>query len=48
MINHGDTEITKRGKLETGEWKLENGKRIHAETRRRGDAGSAEGGGGGG
>jgi hypothetical protein len=46
LINHGDTEITKRGKrkLETGNWKLENGKRIHAETRRRGDAGSAEGG----
>ena len=26
LINHGDTEITKRGKR-----KLENGKRIHAE-----------------
>ena len=34
LINHGDTEITKRGKrkLETGEWKEDS----------RGDAGSAE------
>ena len=48
LINHGDTEITKRGKrkLETGEWKEDS--RGDAETRRRGDAGSAEGGGGGG
>ena len=46
LINHGDTEITKRGKrkLETGNWKLENGKRIHAETRgaRRGAEGAVD------
>ena len=39
LINHGDTEITKRGKR-----KLENGKRIHAETRgaRRGAEGAVD------
>ena len=36
LINHGDTEITKRGKrkLETGNWRMERG-----FTRRRGERG---------
>ena len=41
LINHGDTEITKRGKrkLETGNWRMERG-----FTRRRGErGGGAEG-----